>query len=157
MVLKIYDPLKPGNLEKRDLSTRESHRTVPLTDFRQNLEFLVHASRQLGAEVIFLSVCTPRLYIETVQRVAQQEHVPFINVQELMFSHFEQVASKKIYRAMTEHYERLYGADKMQARQSLYLTVDGCHPNMIGHSLLAEALFEHIVASHLIPAVSDGQ
>ncbi|MBN2385153.1 hypothetical protein JXQ70_19945 [bacterium] len=152
LILKIHDPLNPSRLEQRPAVMSSSTRAVPPSDFQGNLEFFLSESRQLGAQVIFMSVCSPPEYIEVVEQVAQKAQVPFINIHELLFSHYDRIKGKEIYRAMVEYYERLYGHEKMAERESLYITVDGCHPNMIGHSLIAETVLAAMIELDLIPA-----
>ena len=50
----------------------------------------------------------------------------------------------KKYREMAGYYRELYGENILKERRILYVTNDTCHPNVIGHKIIADILFERV-------------
>lgn len=150
LILKVYDPLSPEKLDQRPQQQALSRRAVTLNEFEENLEFFITASQSIGAQTMLLSVCSPLKYIETVGNVAERYQVPFIDVQKLLFDHYDKIVNKEIYSAVVSYYERVYTKEELQQHKMLYITVDGCHPNIIGHDLLTKEIFRKLLEYNII-------
>ena len=58
------------------------------------------------------------------------------------FHAIEPVSRGERYPELKAFYESLYDARALEKWPMYYVSVDGCHPNRIGHDVLARALLE---------------
>jgi len=113
---------------------------VPVKQYRKNLEALIEDVREKGAKPVLVSVCNFAGYRETAKQTAETEKIPFLNVPSALESFLPTVHDKFPDQFVT--YYEAYG-ERMETNPMLvFLFPDRCHPNEIGHGLMAEVLFE---------------
>jgi lysophospholipase L1-like esterase len=113
---------------------------VPLKQYRENLEALVEGVREKGGRPVFVSVCNFAEYRDTVQQTAEDKKIPFLNFPAELEPYLSTVHDR--FPDLFVTYFEAYG-EGMEANPMLaFLFPDRCHPNEIGHSLMAEVLFE---------------
>ena len=113
---------------------------VPVKQYRKNLEALIEGVREKGAKPVLVSVCNFAEYRETAKQTAETEKIPFLNVPSALES-FMPTVHDKFPDQFVAYYEA-YG-ERLETNPMLaFLFPDRCHPNEIGHGLMAEVLFE---------------
>lgn len=139
VVLSAIDPLSRPTEDEA-----EGRAKVPAVDvdaYQANLERMAAAMDGRGGAVVFLSVCTgDRRYVATMRNVADETDAPFLDVRQLFTDRVDELESGTLMPDLVAHYRRLYGRQAMERQRSLYVTSDGCHPNRIGNTLIAEQL-----------------
>ncbi len=121
---------------------QEIGRRVSVTEYQNNLESLVTKVREKGARPVLLSICNFAQYHDTVQQVAANKEVPFFDFPSALEPFLPTVHNRFPDQFVT--YFEAYG-ERMEANPMLaFLFPDRCHPNEIGHSLMADILFQTI-------------
>jgi lysophospholipase L1-like esterase len=116
---------------------------VSIDAYRENLFALVRSTRAHGAAPLVMSVCTAnRIYAATSRDVAASEDVPFLDVAYLFDDAIEALAAGDLYPERVDRYRRLYGQRELDGIRSRYVASDGCHPHWVGHSLIADRMFD---------------
>lgn len=143
MIFSWYDPFaaarKAGGAPAKPLV-----KAVPVADYVTNLRRLRGHATVIGARTVFLSVCTPDEYVDAMRQTADRLGVPFVDAGRLFLSKIDEVKAARLYPAEVEFYRNLYGARAMDEFWRYYLTTDGCHPNRVGQSLVADALADAV-------------
>lgn len=157
---KIVQPLKAtslGTLFTRVLSSvkvdnqqtstkptrRQKQRAVPLKRYQENLTAMAQHVQAQGATIAFLSICSPRDYSRAMKKVAKSLNVRFLNGQVLLNKSLPLLKAEEIYSKEVGMLKQRYRG-LLQRQELLYVTSDGCHPNTLGHRLLADELAELI-------------
>lgn len=122
---------------------QRKQRAVPLKRYRENLITMANKARAHGATVAFLSICSPRDYSRAMKKVAKSLNARFLNGQVLLNKSLPLLKAEEIYPENVEALKQRYKT-LLQRQELLYVTSDGCHPNNLGHQLLAEKLAELI-------------
>jgi lysophospholipase L1-like esterase len=147
LIFTWYDPFQAVH---RSEATRVTPlvKTVSLADYARNLRRIRGHATVLGARtVVFLSVCTPDDYVAVMRDTAAQMHVPFVDAGQIFREKVGQVRAGQLYPAEMAHYRDLYGTEAMDRFWLFYVTTDGCHPNRVGQSLIADALAGAVTAT----------
>lgn len=116
---------------------------VSVAEYQMNL---IHMGRMLQdrhVRVIYLSVCCSELYNDAMDRVSRALGAPFVDSLKI-FSVFlknkEKIINTGYMKKEISFFESLYG-DELARNPAWYtLFPDFCHPNPIGHDLIAIAL-----------------
>jgi lysophospholipase L1-like esterase len=113
---------------------------------RANMIEMVKVARGHGVEPLFVSNCVPREMSEPIREAAQETQVPILLSEQLFERALQEDAPARRFGDQLLQYKGLYGplADKFPWL-AVYLT-DKCHPNIIGHEIIAEALVPMIEA-----------
>jgi lysophospholipase L1-like esterase len=122
---------------------------VTLDEFRANLKAIIDAGRQKGIETVILPLCCPLDYLAAQSALAKRENVRIIDGTFILLDTVQAIQQGQREPALARHYEELYGMDLLQSRRLLYVTNDTCHPNILGHRILADALFDRIFRERL--------
>jgi lysophospholipase L1-like esterase len=155
LLLTIANPLSPEPTPG-ELAERPRVKAVPLDDFRSNLDTIADRGAEQGASSIFMSVCTgERDYVATTRDLAKRREAPFLDVRELFTDSIDALMAGELYPEQVAHYRRIYGRPAMQNQRSLYVTNDGCHPHWVGHSLIADRLFDMVRVTLGQPVLPD--
>lgn len=128
---------KPGNIEKTEP-------VASIAEFTQNLQAIIEQARQHHARVAFLSLCCPVDYWETMAKVARENGLPFIDGMNVLIRGVEPVRAGKRFPEMAAALRTLMGSRALSQMPMLYTTSDTCHPNAIGHRLLADEIYDRL-------------
>lgn len=113
---------------------------VPLKQYRENIEALVEGVRNRGGKPVFVNICNPVTYQGVAKQTAENKKIPFFNFPSALKPYLSTVHDRfpDLFVTYFEAYGEYMEDDPMLA----FLFPDRCHPNEIGHRLMAEALFE---------------
>jgi len=123
---------------------------VTLDEFRVNIKSIIDTGRRKGIEIVILSLCCPRDYLAAQSALANRENVRMLDGMFILLNAVRAVQEGSREPALARHYEDLYGKGILQSHRLLYVTNDSCHPNILGHRILAVALFDRIFRERLI-------
>jgi lysophospholipase L1-like esterase len=137
--LLLYRWMRTWGLPKRALDYKEGSR-VPLTQYRKNIETLVEGVREKGGKPVFVNVCNTIAYKDAAKETIKNKEIPFFNFPSALEPYLSTLHDRfpDLFVTYFEAYGEGMEADPMLA----FLFPDRCHPNEIGHSLMAEVLFE---------------
>ncbi|HWP45625.1 MAG TPA: GDSL-type esterase/lipase family protein [Candidatus Limnocylindrales bacterium] len=124
---------------------------VTFLEYQKNLEYLIDTGREKGIETVLLGLCCPKSYLDIMRKVAQSKNVPMIDGMHVLIQSIPEVQEGKHYPELARHYKDLFGEESLRNRRLWYVTSDTCHPNVIGHRILAEALYDRIFAEKIKP------
>lgn len=119
-------------------------------EYGRNLEEIVGRAVERGARVVFLGLCCPRDYLAKMTAVGGRTNSPAIDGMYVLLDELDRVQAGLAYPELARHYEDLYGRELLKERRVLYVTSDTCHPNVLGHRILAEALMRRVFRGDLI-------
>lgn len=139
VVFSVYDPFA-GLAAGTGGSPRPQVVSVPLRQYRSNLQRLAGLARQDGAEVVFLSVCAPEEYRQGMLDLGRQRDIPVVDAGALFLDLADDLRDGKLYPEDVAYYRSLYGEDALNENWRYYVTSDGCHPNRAGHRIITDAL-----------------
>ena len=135
----LFRWMRTWRLPEPDFEYKEGARRVPLTQYRENLAALIEAVREKGAKPVLVSVCNFAEYQDTAKQTANNKKIPFFNFPSELEPFLSTVHDRFPDQFVT--YFEAYG-EGMEANPMLaFLFPDRCHPNEIGHGLMAEVIF----------------
>jgi lysophospholipase L1-like esterase len=137
--LLLYRWMRTWNLPKRTLDYKKGSR-VPLTHYRKNLEALVDGVRKKGGKPVFVNVCNPIAYQDVAKETIENQKMPFFNFPSALEPYLSTIHDR--FPDLFVTYFEAYGEGMEDDPMLAFLFPDRCHPNEIGHSLMAEVLFE---------------
>ena len=119
-------------------------RRVPVGEYRENLaRFREFADRE-GFVVIFLNIGNfGNAYDRAMREVAEEQDVAFLHAVEIFRKRLPAIRSGNEYEKMLAPYREMLGETlnkELYDEGALYYTVDGSHPNAVGHLIIAEEL-----------------
>jgi len=150
LIFYFYDPVSGKSSGEGRETLQLNQLAVSGKDYQENLAYFIDAAREKGAQAILLGICAPNSYLEMMKNVSLAKEAPFINAHQLFRERLEEITRKEIYKDLVDYYENLYGRKAMEQNRSLYVSTDGCHPNAIGHALIAEAIYHQMKSWHFI-------
>lgn len=113
---------------------------VPRGDFRHNLQYMGKRAEKLGArKVVLLGLCAPGDYLKSMRSLARKKNFVFFNAQKYLQQLIPDIIANQIYPEMVVEMRGNY-PNQLHANKLLYISSDGCHPNKIGHHLIADEL-----------------
>jgi len=137
--LKFYKGLQAilRHLPERAVSETKNRR-VPLEEYQENLKAIFKSILSDGGTPIFVNICNAGKYGGAAEKTAKSLHVPFYNFPE----NFKPYLSKihDLYPEKFVSYFEAYGKLIEKEAQLVFLFPDLCHPNSIGHELMADIL-----------------
>lgn len=122
---------------------------VTFPEYQKNLEYLIDTGREKGIETVLLGLCCPKGYLDIMRRVAQNKNVPMIDGMHVLIQSIPDLQEEKRYPELVRYYKSLFGEESLKNRRLWYVTNDTCHPNVIGHKILAETLYDRIFAEKI--------
>lgn len=139
LVFTIRNPLAVSPADA--LADQPTVRAVSVDAFRRNMIDIVLTARQAGAQTLLMSVCTrSENYVANINLVSRATNTPILNVGPLFEERRQALADGTLHAEKVRHYRSIYGRRALQRRPQYYVTNDGCHPNWVGHSLIAEEM-----------------
>jgi lysophospholipase L1-like esterase len=120
----------------------EIGKRVPLKQYRKNLEVLVNEIQEKGAKPILVSVCNFAEYQDAARETAENKKISFYNFP-LELEPFLPTVHDRFPDQLVTYFEA-YGEQIESDPMLVFLFPDHCHPNEIGHGLMAEVLFESL-------------
>ena len=143
LIFTWYDPFESAR-RRLAQESKPLERAVALPDFVANIRKMRGRATVVGARTVFMSVCAPEEYVAAMRDTARALDVPFVDVGKIFLDNLEAVRAGRLYPAEAQFYQNLYGPAAMEDFWRYWLTTDGCHPNRVGHSLIADALADAV-------------
>jgi len=157
LLFKGFDPLAPLPLPEK-FDEKMTKRRVSVPDYEENLEKIFDKASKLSAKTIFLAFSIPPEYQEAMERVSRKTGAIFVDAESALQSYYR--AHKvggdspqdriEYFMRINTYFANLLGEEGMKIRRDRLLFVDNCHPNSLGHSVIADALFKAIIDALLI-------
>ena len=124
--------------EPRIPKTKNSR--VSLEEYQKNLGVIFQEILQRGGKPHFISICNGWEYRDVAKQTAKSAHIPFYDFPDIFKPYLSKVHDLFPEKFVT--YFEAYGKILEKETQLVFLFPDLCHPNAIGHGLMANALFE---------------
>ncbi|MEK9629175.1 MAG: SGNH/GDSL hydrolase family protein [Nitrospinota bacterium] len=116
------------------------NRRVSLSEYRENLGYIFSKVLKNGGKPLFVNICNGEQYSEVAEKVSKNFKIPFFNFPEEFKPYLSKVHD--IYPEKFVAYYEAYG-DLMEKKPQLaFLFPDYCHPNAIGHRLIADVILK---------------
>ena len=138
MIIKWMRTLIHSLPEPRIPKTKNSR--VSLEEYQKNLGVIFQKILQRGGKPHFISICNGGEYRDVAKQTAKSAHIPFYDFPEIFKPYLSKVHDLFPEKFVT--YFEAYGKILEKETQLVFLFPDLCHPNAIGHGLMANALFE---------------
>lgn len=133
--------------DKVSTGTESREQKVPyatLQEFRKSLEYIVDNSLKRGIQPVLLGLCCPIDYLAKMSALARTKNIVMLDGMQVLIRLVPGIQAGEIYPRLAKYYRDLYGEDVLRERRLLYVTNDTCHPNALGHQLIADILFERL-------------
>ena len=108
-------------------------------------ENLLRIAELTKAPALLLNLCTPGDYARSARVLARQHKLLYFNGQRYLTKVLPQIVRNKLHPELVAEMAARY-PDALARNNLFYITSDGCHPNKLGHRLVAERLSEQISA-----------
>ena len=115
---------------------------VSLEDYQKNLSAIFKEILQRGGKPHFINICNRGKYHSVAEQVAKSAHIPFYDFPENFKPYLSKVHDLFPEKFVT--YFDAYGKLLEKDTRLVFLFPDLCHPNAIGHELMANAIFERL-------------
>ena len=138
MIMKWMRTLIHSLPEPRIPKTKNSR--VSLEEYQKNLGVIFQEILQRGGKPYFISICNGGEYRDVAKQTAKSAHIPFYDFPDIFKPYLSKVHDLFPEKFVT--YFEAYGKILEKETQLVFLFPDLCHPNAIGHGLMANALFE---------------
>jgi lysophospholipase L1-like esterase len=115
---------------------------VSLEEYQENLGAIFKEILQRGGKPHFISICNRGTYRGVAEQTAKSAHIPFYDFPEIFNPYLSKVHDLFPEKFVT--YFDAYGKLLEKETQLAFLFPDLCHPNTIGHALIANAIFERL-------------
>ena len=117
---------------------------VPVRDFERNMVRMARLGRSVGVKrTVMVSLCSPPTYQAAVQRAAKRVHAGFVNGQKVITDAVRFLHAGSLFSEEMAAMRREFGRSLAQ-EPLLAVTSDGCHPNQVGHRMVADKVFEEM-------------
>lgn len=122
----------------------EVRENVTLEEYSENLRQAAQLAEAQGLPFALISSCLDREGIRAMKQVAREEEVPFVNGLQTMMSRIPELQSGDLASEEVASVVEAYGAKSLQrwGSRGWVLMPDRCHPNVVGHRLIGEAIAE---------------
>lgn len=146
-VLSLHNPFDRAASARGGDGAREAF--VTLNEYARNLEAIIDRAGDRGARVVLMGLCCPQDYLAKMTAVGKRKNVPAFDGMFVLLQEIESIRRGAEYPELARYYEDLYGRESLAERRLLYVTSDTCHPNVLGHRILAEALTQRAFSQGL--------
>ncbi len=137
--LKIYKWLRNILYYLPESTVSETkNRRVSLEEYKENLKLIFKSTLREEGAPIFVNICNTGVYGSTAKIVAKSLRVPFYNFPEIFKPYLSKIHN--LYPEKFVSYFEAYGKLIEKEDQLVFLFPDLCHPNSIGHALMADIL-----------------
>jgi lysophospholipase L1-like esterase len=122
--------------------TDRSRRNVPSYRIAaENMRASIDAARAAGVPIVLVGQCTRGKVAAVMARVAADTGTPYLDATALLDAAVPTIATAPRYAPQREQLAERYGAGEIAAHPRwLAFLPDACHPNPLGHELVADAL-----------------
>ncbi len=145
-ILSQSDPFKQKAKQSAEPEPKVPYATVQ--EYRGNLEYMVDLCRANGIRPVFLGLCCPLDYLAKMTALGKAKGIPAYDGMRLLLKSIPDIKSGELYPDLALFYKQLYGEEVLESRRLLYVTNDTCHPNRLGHQIIADLLFERLFAAY---------
>ena len=115
---------------------------VSIEEYQKNLDVIFKKILEHGGKPHFISICNRVDYRDVAEQAAKSAHIPFYDFPEIFNPYLSKVHDLFPEKFVT--YFDAYGKILEKEPQLAFLFPDLCHPNAIGHGLMANAIFERL-------------
>ena len=143
LLLSLANPFEKLADQPRD-PQQQRVPVVTVDEFRENLGAIARAARAHGCRAAFLALCCPLDYLAPMSALAQRLEIPHMDGMQILLRSVPQIQAGEIEPELYRYYRELYGEQILRQRRILTVTSDSCHPNRLGHIVLAAALEERL-------------
>ncbi|MCO6430636.1 MAG: SGNH/GDSL hydrolase family protein [Deltaproteobacteria bacterium] len=134
-----------SSTEAKDLPAKKP--AVPKRRYVENLEYMARAALERGArQAMLISLCTPSGYASAAGSLAEEKGYLYFNGQRYLLKQIPIIASGDLYPEVVSEMRASY-PDELKREELFYVTSDSCHPNKLGHLLLADRIAQIITSS----------
>ncbi len=126
---------KPAKLQKTN--------AVSTGRYTKNLKYMSSLSKDQNAQVLILNLCTPGDYAAYAKKLAEKKKINYLNGQSYLVEKIPEIKNKSLYPDIVNNMEAHY-RNELSNDDTLYITSDGCHPNQLGHRIIADKMTEII-------------
>ncbi len=140
LVIKWLRTLIHSLPEQGDRKIKKSR--VSLEDYQKNLVAIFEEVQQRGGQPHFINICNHGTYHDVAEKVAKSAQIPFYDFPEKFNPYLSKVHDLFPEKFVT--YFEAYGKLMEKETRLAFLFPDLCHPNAIGHGLMANAIFERL-------------
>ena len=140
LIIKWMRTLIHSLPEPRIPNTKNSR--VSLEEYQKNLGEIFKEILQRGGKPHFISICNRGKYRDVAEQVAKSSDIPFYDFPEIFNPYLSKVHD--LFPEQFVTYFDAYGKILEKETQLAFLFPDLCHPNAIGHGLMANVLFERL-------------
>lgn len=143
-VARTVDALLGRLRESPTRATNPRLPAVPRSEFGANLTRMGKKALGLGVpQILALSLCTPDDYAQTARQIASDNHFLYYNGQRDLLDRIDELRTGRLYPELVQPLEATSRVS-LEKNPLFYVTSDSCHPNQVGHRLIADALFKLI-------------
>ncbi|MCA8988068.1 MAG: hypothetical protein KDA78_10525 [Planctomycetaceae bacterium] len=145
-------------LTRKEIPESEYVPRVPLPRYRENLHALIDLALARGAKVLVLDYCVyPEYqpYVQSLQAVAQQSNLPYIQVPPLVLQELETGTFREEFPEEISRIQARWGEEHLQSNPLLWLYAEMYpeHLNEAGTRWLSEIVSELILPAQDNPVV----
>lgn len=134
--------IKVKNLQKDPNQKKSS--AVGRKRYLENLSAMAESAKQNGARAtLILNLCTPSDYAKKARELAEQQNFLYLNGQAQLLEDLPDIIAGKIEPEIVNEMKQNYPND-LKNNSLFYITSDSCHPNKLGHAVIAKDLTEII-------------
>lgn len=132
---------------KRDAPPREAAepRATP-EEYRANLEAAAAWAKEHRVPIVFVQIDLEPAYASALSRAARDAGAPTVDADRLFESRREEVLGSPLFKDDLTALERNIGSFFRRPGSPYLFTIDGRHPNRVGHELIAQAVYARIVS-----------
>jgi len=108
------------------------------------------SARELsGAQTLLLTLCAPVNYRKAAQKTAQRNGLLFVDGQKKLLESIPALKNGTLFPDEVSTMHREYGTTLAES-DLFYVSSDACHPNAIGHSIVASELADTIIKADIL-------
>ena len=131
--------------EEPDASDPAARNVANYGEAARNIRDAVLLARQAGVPMVLLAQCVRREVSGVLFQAAERVNAPLLDATALLDASLEAVATDPEFAAQRALLADRYGEHTLRTNPHLVVFLpDNCHPNAIGHQLVAEALADLI-------------
>jgi len=124
----------------------------------QNVRAAVATARKAGVPLVLVTNCARGAPAAVLERVARETGTPHLDATALVEAAIPRIAADPAFASDRARLARRYGAPLLQRKPYLLgFLPDGCHPNAVGHRLIAEALAQEVETAGAAGASGEAQ
>ena len=142
-LLSMVNPFDDETKQSADETSPREPMVTP-GEYTRNLERIITVGRERGIQTVLLGLCCPIDYLAKMSAIGQRHDVVAVDGMNILLRHIPAIQAGTEYASLAARYRELYGKEVLESRRILYVTSDSCHPNIIGHQILARYLFDTI-------------